>query len=160
MRRVHILLVLVGVILLTLACSPIAGKPGTTVPANTAQSQDNSAKAPESPVQSQGKPLISGSGIGTIELLTDTKGVGTKPLFEWKAVSGVARYELIVYDDAGAPYWAWDGSQTKVHLGGGETQPPEDSAGPSLGAGYSWSVVAFDSNDKVVAASDTQSISP
>lgn len=151
MRQMRISMVLIGVIIISMACSaPTSEMPpvtATTPPASVTQ-------------QSQSKPLISGTGIETIELLTDTQGVGTKPLFEWKAVSGAARYELIVYDAAGAPYWAWDGTQTKVYLGGGNTQPPADSAGPSVTAGYSWSVVAFNDNDKVVAASDARPVSP
>lgn len=145
MKRIYILLALFGLILSTFACNLLAGKPGT---------------APASSDQNQSKPFISGSGIGTIKLLTDTQGAGAKPLFKWQAVSGAARYELIVYDESSAPYWAWDGTQTQIYLGGTASQPPADSAGPSLGAGYSWTVVAFDDNDKVIASSAMQSISP
>lgn len=145
MRRMHNLMFLIGVFLVTTACTQASETPVITATTTT---------------HSQSKPFISASGISTIELLTDTQGVGTKPLLEWKALSGAVRYELIVYDDLGAPYWAWDGAQTEVYLGGGNTQPPADSAGPSVGAGYSWSVVAFNGNDKVIAASEVRSISP
>lgn len=145
MKRTYILLALLGLILSALACNLPAGKPGTP---------------PASTDQNQGKPFISGSGIGTIKLLTDTRGAGAKPLFKWQTVPEAARYELIVYDQAGAPYWAWDGTQTQIYLGGTESQPSADSAGPSLDAGYSWTVVAFDGNDKVIASSATRSISP
>jgi len=81
-------------------------------------------------------------------------------LFAWEAVSGTSRYQLYIFDEAGEPYWAWEGTGTQIYMGGTDAQPPNDSSGPSIDAGYTWAVAAYDSDGKILAASEIRSISP
>ena len=115
---------------------------------------------PGAPTEVRGESFISAPGVANLKLLTDLKGAGEKPLLKWEAVTGASRYQLIVFDEAGEPYWAWEGTATQIYLGGTDTQPPADSSGPSIEAGYMWAVVAYGSDGKVLAASETKSISP
>jgi len=108
----------------------------------------------------QGEPFISVPGIETIKLLTNVTEAGGKPLFTWEAVTGSSRYELIVFDETGEPYWAWEGTKTKIYMGGTDEQPPAESSGPSIEAGYTWTVIAYNVDGKVIAASEIRSISP
>ena len=95
-----------------------------------------------------------------VELLTPTEGVGVKPLFEWQAVDGAAWYGLSLRTSTGETYWAWMGPQTSIFLGGVSDQPRENSAGPVLEDGMQWAVVAYDSQDQIIAASSLRPISP
>jgi hypothetical protein len=153
MKRSRFFLISGILILSTLACNLSSGGSGT---------QPGGAATPASGNQPQSKsePLLSAPGLGTVQLKTDTQEVGAKPLFQWEAVANAARYQLILNDASGAPYWAWDGTGTQVYLGGGESPPPADSAGPTLEAGSTWAVIAFDSSGKVIASSEVRSISP
>ena len=49
---------------------------------------------------------------------TSITGTGFKPLFQWESVSGAGRYQLTVFDEAGEPYWAWEGAATQIYVGG------------------------------------------
>lgn len=121
----------------------------------------NPSNEPTNPANSvQSTPFISAPSMANIKLLTDVKGGGEKPLFAWNTVSGASRYQLIVFDNGGDAYWAWEGTKTQVYMGGTDTQPPSDSSGPSIGVGYSWTVVAYGSNGKVLATSEVRPISP
>lgn len=116
---------------------------------------------PESrPTETKSEPFISAPGVANIELLTDVKGTGTKPLLRWGEVTGASRYQLTVFDETGEPYWAWEGTQTQIYMGGTETKPPDDSSGPSIDSGYTWIVVAYGFDGKILAASEVKSISP
>jgi len=136
---------------------------GTSSPAGGDESQPEAptnvptAEPTEIP---QGEPFVSVPGFESIELLTDITGVGEKPLFKWDAVTDAGRYQLIVFDEAGEPYWAWEGTKTQIYMGGTDEQPPADSSGPSIEAGYTWTVVAYNAEGKVIAASEVRSISP
>ncbi len=137
------------VILSVLACGLPVGGSGSP------------SKGPtNAPSEVQGDPFISAPAVANIKLLTEVKGIGVRPLFVWDAVSGASRYQLIVFDDGSEPYWAWEGTKTQIYMGGTDAQPPADSSGPSIGAGYSWTVVAYGSDGKVLAASNVRPISP
>ena len=114
----------------------------------------------ETPNEIQGEPYISSPNVGNIKLLTDIEGASEKPLFAWEAVSGASRYQLIVFDEAGELYWAWEGTVTQIYMGGTDAQPPDESSGPSIEAGYSWAVTAYASDGTVIAASAVRPISP
>ncbi len=116
--------------------------------------------ATSSPTEVRGEPFISAPGIANIQPLTEITGAGEKPLFMWESVSGASRYQLIVFDEEGDPYWAWEGTKTQIYMGGTDTPPPNDSSGPSIDTGYTWAVVAYGSDGKVLAASEVRSISP
>ncbi|NOH12362.1 MAG: hypothetical protein HND51_12015 [Chloroflexi bacterium] len=99
-------------------------------------------------------------GIEEIEILTPTEGVGLKPLFEWRPVTGATNYLLVLQDALEQTYWTWRGSSTSIYLGGVATAPPEDAAGPVLQTDMTWAVVALDAGDNVIASSRLRSISP
>jgi hypothetical protein len=75
-------------------------------------------------------------------------------------VPGADRYQLLVFDEAGQSYWAWEGSKTQVYMGGTEAQPAADASGPSVAAGYTWAVVAYDAAGNILASSGARPISP
>ncbi len=137
-------------LLLALGCLALpacgAAAPGDSGPA--AQQQPDS------------QPYLPFSGLTSIELLTPANGAGEKPLFEWAAVEGAARYSLILQFTDGQPYWAWSGSQTSVYLGGTHSPPAAEAAGPALQPGMAWAVLAFDAQQNIIAASQLQAISP
>jgi hypothetical protein len=108
----------------------------------------------------QGEPFAPFSGLDTIELLTPTSGVGQKPNFEWSAVDGAASYTLFLNFSDGQPYWTWSGEATSIYLGGYDSPPPADAAGPILLDGMSWAVIAFNTEANVIASSNLQPISP
>ncbi|MFV1999856.1 MAG: hypothetical protein ACC654_05760 [Acidimicrobiia bacterium] len=59
----------------------------------------------------------------------------------------------------GAAYWAWEGSETSIPLGGAEF--PEDFGnGPTIGSGYTWSVSAYAPDGTILAISGDRPISP
>ena len=161
MKHIRPLLALVVMVLLAVACGLPAGGDGAepqsvTSPVNTEQVESPT----EAPTDVPGEPFLSVQGIGGINLQTEVQGVGEKPLFVWESVSGANRYQLIVFDETGEPYWAWEGAQTQVYMGGSESQPPADSGGPAIGASYSWAVVAYDANGQIMASSELRPISP
>lgn len=81
-------------------------------------------------------------------------GDALRPLLSWEPVDGAARYSLLVFDDAGDAYWAWEGTATQVHLGGGVDDPlPDEAEGPTAEVADSWFVVAHDAGGAPIAAS-------
>lgn len=110
--------------------------------------------------QPASEPYLPFKGVPAIELLTPASGAGERPLLEWAAVEGAARYSLIVQSSDGQPYWAWSGRQTSVYLGGTHSLPSAEAAGPTLQPGMVWAVLAFDAQQQIIAASLLQSISP
>ena len=149
--KINRLYIFVAVVMLSvLACSLPAGGSGS--PSNSGPTNESGGV--------QGTPFISAPAVANIKMLTDVKGGGEKPLFAWDAVPGASRYQLIVFDDGGEAYWAWEGTKTQIYMGGTDAEPPADSSGPSIGAGYSWTVVAYGSDGKVLAASVVRPISP
>ena len=108
----------------------------------------------------QGEPFAPFSGLDTIELLTSTSGVGQKPNFEWSAVDGAASYTLFLNFSDGQPYWTWIGEANSIYLGGYDSPPPADAAGPILLDGMSWAIIAFNAEGNVIASSILQPISP
>lgn len=100
-------------------------------------------------------------GLPEIKLTAPaTTGAGEVPTFEWEVVDGAARYRLVVLDGNGDILWAWNGSETKVNLGGLPGERPEGVSGPIISAGSSWSVIALDDNGKTIATSSSRFVSP
>lgn len=133
--------------------------------ASTQKENNNPADATDNPSESQveesqGEPFITGPNIAGIKLLTETQGVGEKPLLQWDSIANAGYYQLVVFDEAGKPYWAWEGSSTQIYLGGTDVQPPENSSGPVISNGYTWAVVAYSAEDQVIASSAVRTISP
>jgi len=163
-RRHRTLLVAVGVLLLTTACSTGDGgaepAPPTTATTATAQSstvQKATTTTTTTSIAPQNEPLL--VGADPVIQLTPTEGVGVRPNLDWEAVEGADSYFLVVKDDAGVPYWAWDGSETSVPLGGAAF--PEDYGnGPTIGPGYTWSVSAYAADGTFLAISGDRPVSP
>jgi hypothetical protein len=158
MKRTRPLIALVVLVLMTIACGLPAGGNGDASQAGTTPVDGGQSQSPTE-ADIQGEPYIDVPGIGSIQLLTNVQGGGEKPLFSWKAVSDADRYQLIVFDENGEPYWAWEGMQTQVYMGGSEGLPDADSSGPSIAAGFHWAVVAYDASGQVLASSELRPIS-
>jgi len=97
-----------------------------------------------------------GPAVPGLELLEAeaVEGDELRPLLSWSAFDGAARYSVLVFDGDGAAYWAWEGADTQVHLGGGTDEPlPDGSEGPTTERAATWFVVAHDDGGEPVAAS-------
>jgi len=94
-----------------------------------------------------------------IVLLTPTQAAGRHPKFEWQPVAEAVRYSVVVRAD-GKPYWAWEGSETLVYLGGAHKPPPADRICPMLIRPMEWYVTAFDAQGKIIAYSKRRPIAP
>lgn len=118
-------------------------------------------QAGESPQEgSSGGLVINRAGVSEVILTTPEEGAGVKPQFTWQALDGATNYIVVVYTPERESYWAWSGAETSVYMGGGDTPPPDDSAGPILSAGMWWTVIGFDANDRMIGNSILKPISP
>jgi len=127
----------------TASSSATTTTPATTTPASTASPQN--------------EPLL--VGAEPVIQLTATEGVGIRPTLAWESVDGAASYFLVVKDESEVAYWAWDGSETSVPLGGAEF-PADFGNGPSIGPGYTWSVSAYAGDGTFLAISGDRPVSP
>lgn len=162
MRHIRPLIALVALVCIVLACGVPAGGNGDAPQAGTTPEDGGQAPSPTDVVnEAPGEPFLNVPGIGQVSLLTDVQGGGEFPLFTWEPVPGADRYQLVVFDETGEPYWAWEGAQIKVYMGGAaESQPPADSSGPVVSMGYTWAVVAYNASGQVLASSELRPISP
>ena len=165
MKHTRLLIALVVMVLVAIACGLPSGGNGVesqsgTTPVSSEQIESPTEALTKVPTEIPSEPFLRVPGIERVNLLTDVQGGGEKPLLAWESIPGADRYQLIVFDEAGEPYWAWQGSQTQVYMGGSESQPPADSSGPAVGAGYRWAVVAYDAKEEIVASSELKPISP
>jgi hypothetical protein len=163
MKHIQLLMTLVVIVFLAAACSaPASGNVAAPESAATPAAVKTSlpASPTAAPAEVQVTPFLSAPGLASLKLLTSAQNAGAWPLFEWEAVPGAQRYQLIVFDETGDPYWAWEGTKSQVYMGGTDLQPPDESSVPSIQPGYTWVVVAYDPADAVVAASEIRPISP
>lgn len=166
MNYIHRLIAVAVIVLMTGACGSPRDANEDRVPSGTAP--DSNSPVPTldaltptaAPTEVPADRLISAPGVADIPLLTGIAGAGAKPLFAWEPVNDAKRYQLIVFDETGEPYWAWEGAKTQIYMGGTETEPPEDSSGPFIDTGYTWAVVAYGSDEQIVATSEVRPISP
>lgn len=147
-------------LLIVMACGVVSPKESNEANEPITSTGATNTPAVQQTEESQGEPFITASDLANLQLITNTQGVGEKPLFQWEAAPTASYYQLVVFDDGGKPYWAWEGKTTQIYLGGTVVQPPADSSGPIIAQGYSWTVVAFDIQDRMVAASAVRAISP
>jgi hypothetical protein len=165
MKHRRSLITLVVMVLVAVACGLPFGGNGAEPQAGTTPASGEQVESPTEaptnvPTEVPSEPFLSVPGIGRVNLLTDVQGGGEKPSLAWESIPGADRYQLVVFDEAGEPYWAWEGAQTQVYMGGSESQPPADSSGPVVGVGYSWAVVAYDANGQITASSELRPVSP
>ncbi len=164
--RHRTLLLFVGVLLVATACSSSDGDAESaasttaatvTTSSSTVQQATTTTTTTTTSIAPQNEPLL--VGAAPVIQLTPTEGVGVRPTLDWEAVEGADSYFLVVKDDAGVPYWAWDGSETSIPLGGAEF--PEDYGnGPTIGPGYTWSVSAYAADGTFLAISGDRPVSP
>ena len=125
---------------------------GTDDPVTTSSSAETSADT-TAPIDSEAtidlEPLI--DGVDVIVATTPAIVSSLRPSLVWEPVEGASRYELVVLDEAGKPYWYWSGTDSQVKLGGGDFS--DFGLGPIIGVGYSWSVAAFGSDENLLAIS-------
>jgi hypothetical protein len=128
---------------------PPGSSPDTTIE-NESEATTTSAAAP-------GEPFI--AGVDTIEQTTAASGGGIRPLLAWTPVEGAGAYVVMVYTEAGEPYWSAFTSESSVYVGG-PLQIPAGRTGPNVAPGYTWSVYAEDSDGSLLAASPLREIAP
>lgn len=148
MRRLAPLL---GLLLVLAACGDDDAGPG---PDETTSPTGAATTSPDQPTSS----TAAGLGLPTIGVLTPAAGNGERPLLEWDAVAGAARYAVTISTADGKAYWAWVGDDTSVYLGGGDGAT--DTVGPVLSEPMTMTVLAFDAANTVIAASPPKPIAP
>jgi len=161
--RHRTLLLATGVLFAATACSTGAGdaepapsQTSATTTTSTSTSTTQQATTTSS-VAPQNEPLL--TGADPVIQLTPTEGVGLRPTFDWESVDGAGSYFLVVKDEASASYWAWEGSETSIPLGGAEF-PEDQGNGPTIGPDFTWSVSAYDVDGTFLAISGDRPISP
>jgi len=178
-RSRHTLVLAAGVFLVT-ACATSEGGAGSA-PATTSATTTTSTSAPQqvttttsattatstsapqqatsttTSVAPQNEPLL--VGADPVIQLTPKEGAGLRPTLDWEGVEGAGSYFLVVKDDVGAAYWAWEGSETSIPLGGAEF-PQDHGNGPTIGPGFTWSVSAYDVDGTFLAISGDRPVSP
>jgi len=157
-----------GLVLLVSACSSTSSaEEGEAVPAQS-PSGSTTTLAPTVSVSSttmpaetetEALPVNPDIGVEVMSLLSAESGNGTRPILAWDPVPGSFMYSLVVLTPDGEPYWAWEGVETSVHVGG-EPQLKDLAAGPSVVPGMTWSVAAYDDEFHVIAVSRKSPISP
>ncbi len=131
---------------------PTGGVSATATPSTTTQ-----ATTMTTLLAPQAEPLL--TGARSVIQITPTEGVGLRPTLDWEAIEGAGTYFLVVKDEQGAAYWAWEGSATSILLGGAEF-PQDYGNGPTIGPGYLWSVSAYAADGMMLAISGDRPISP
>jgi hypothetical protein len=168
-RRTRVLLLAVGLLLVVAGCSSTGGDAETPDVTSAEATDASSTTAPPATQQTtateqatttlarQVEPLL--TGANPLIQITPTEGVGLRPMLSWEAIEGAGSYFLVVKDDAGSPYWAWDGAETSVPLGGA-LFPEDIGNGPTIAQGYTWSVSAYAADGTILAISGDRSLSP
>ena len=168
-RRTRVLLLAVGLLLVVAACSSTDGDAETSDVTSAATTDVSSTTAPSATQETtpteqatttlapQAESLL--TGANPVIQITPTEGVGLRPMLSWEAIEDAGSYFLVVKDDAGAGYWAWEGSETSIPLGGAAF-PDDIGNGPTIAAGYTWSVSAYAADGTILAISGDRSLSP
>jgi hypothetical protein len=99
--------------------------------------------------------------LATIEVIgpSETES-GDVPHFEWEGIDGADEYAVVVRDADGASTWAWQGDAEDIWFGGLTRERPPGMAGPTVTAGSTWRVVAFDGDGHAVGISPERSLEP
>ncbi len=95
-----------------------------------------------------------------ITLLTPESGNGAYPVFAWETVDGADVYLLFLLEEDGGGYWAWEGADTEVILGGFDEIPAPGVDGPILLEPMQWAVVALSADEHFVASSVLRPVAP
>ena len=102
--------------------------------------------------------VVDDGGDGVV-LTTPTEDVGPRPELAWEPVEGAALYQVVLFAPDGSAYWAWQGTETSVPVGG-RPLLREEARGPRVANGMSWSVAAYDADGLPIALSEQRPISP
>jgi hypothetical protein len=86
-------------------------------------------------------------------------GQGVRPRLEWSPAEGAAGYTVVVFDQAGSPYWAAITTDTEIYVGGAR-QIPDGVDGPEIADGYSWVVYADDADGTPIGSSALMPLGP
>ena len=173
-NRVYPILLLFAIMLLVILSGCASDSKSNPSLRNHEESSNNNAAAPLSDEDNNAKDqenaldntegnlslYLPVDGIEQIELATPETGNGELPVFKWEAVEGASLYMVIVHRQDGKAYWAWEGSENEVILGNIQDQNTINSGGPRLLEPMTWAVVALDKDDKFIASSILQRISP
>ena len=94
--------------------------------------------------------------VALIDATTPTEGNGATPTLAWQLIEGATSYSVIVLDPDGTAWWAWEGPEREVVLGGVADGP----GALVVEAGATWTVIAFDAAGSVLAASLERRLDP
>lgn len=111
----------------------------TTTDTTTAPESTPPTAPPTTQPAAEPEPLLAGFDE-LIELTVASGEVPDRPVLSWTAVDGADHYGVYVYAPNGEIYWAWQGRETSVTLGGAIGDAP----GPAVADGMTWAVIAYD----------------
>lgn len=154
---------LVAIAVLVPACSDGDGSDGAAVESEQEEPSTDEVEsdAEETRAAVSEEPPRPDLGLPSIELTTPATGGGPWPELAWEPVDGADRYSVTLYSPQGGAYWAWNGSETAVIVGGFEESPPSDaSVEPRLQPDMTWDVVAHDADGELIAQSGVRPIGP
>lgn len=111
-------------------------------------------------VQAEPHELADFDNIAQITITTPSSGNGEHPLLAWEPVDGAVDWVLSLTLADGQPYWAWNGPENEIWLGGSAEQPAADSSGPYLYEPMTLHLVGYGADGAILAASQPFDIAP
>lgn len=126
---------------------------GATAPTTTTAAATTTTAAPAP----EGDMLL--AGLTPITMTTPAEGGSIRPELAWEPIEGADHYAVYLYAPDGRIYWTWRGYETSVPVGG-RPALPDAATGPSVIAGMSWAVIAYDADLLPIGSSVLAPISP
>jgi hypothetical protein len=159
MKRLRIVLALAVIVLTALGCSLVGGT-GSEVENQPFIDTEDFENQPEGEPVTDSELFLPLDADMEIALLTPENGNGSHPLFEWEAAEGADLYMLFLFDQDHGAYWAWEGNNTQIYLGGFDSEPPENVDGPILLEPMTWVVIAATEDGEFVGSSQEMLVAP
>lgn len=123
-----------------------------------APDEDAVTEEADTPSASPEGPPRPDLGLPELALTTPQSGEGPRPELTWEPVEGASTYAVTVYAGPGErARWSWRGGATSVRVGFVEDT---SVGGPNILEGMTWTVVAFDAEDRPIAQSGERPLSP
>lgn len=157
MKGASRIILAMGVLLAGLACSILNGM--------SSRPTQHPVITQEASTPTVGSQTVATSQVSYLDfsdgmtLTTPTSGGGIRPVLAWDPVNGADWYGVYLYAPNHKLYWSWQGRESSVPVGG-RPKLNDDSLGPSVVVGMTWSVIAYDAQDLPIASGGPRPIAP
>ena len=153
---------LILLIVLTSVLVSCSSPTGQTADENKPLSDNNDGQPGKTvcPLVTEENALFIFEDIQHMTLLTPSEGGGERPLLSWQRVEGAEFYRVVLFNDQGIPYWAWQGEDTGIYVGGLTEPPPSNSIGPIVTLCMTWITTAYNAEGVPIAAGGPELLSP